>query len=79
MLGKGHEAAKYYKMLIEGEGEVGIAALRLSWERDLGVTHDEQEWAKVCGNSQTMLRDLRVRLIQFKILHRFFLLVRKDW
>lgn len=72
VLGKGHEAAKYYKMLMEGEGEIGIAALRLSWERDLGVTYDKQEWAKVCGNSRTMSRDLRVRLIQFKILHRFY-------
>ena len=72
VLGKGHELAKYYKMLMEGEGETGTAALRLSWERELGVTYDEQEWAKVCGNSVTLSRELRVRLIQFKILHRLY-------
>ena len=34
--------------------------------------HDEQDWVSICGKSWIMSRDLRVRLIQFKILNRFY-------
>ncbi len=37
-LGAGHDAAKYYRMLMEFRGDGGISALRLAWERDLGGT-----------------------------------------
>lgn len=69
VLGHGHEAAKYYRMLMAYEKDGGMLALRIAWEKDLGVAFGEQDWARICGNSRLMSRDLRVRLIQFKILH----------
>ncbi len=37
-------------------------------KKDLGILYDEQEWAKICGNSRIMSRDLRVRLVMVMII-----------
>ena len=71
VFGRGHEAAKYYKMLMESGGDGGVSALRLIWERDLGLSYDEQDLASIC-NYRIMSRDMRVRLIKFKVLNRFY-------
>lgn len=43
-------------------------ALRIAWEGDPGLSLSVQEWEEICGNSKKMSRDIRIRLIQFKIL-----------
>ncbi len=35
---------------MEYGGDSGVSALRLAWEKDLGVSYDEQEWGKIFGN-----------------------------
>ncbi len=63
MFGEGHEASKYYKMLLECVENKTAVALKSAWERDLNVSFDEHEWEEICSNSRIMSRDLRVRLM----------------
>ena len=49
-LGKGHEAAVYYSMLIQTLGNGPMSALRKTWERDLNLTFSEEDWNKICKN-----------------------------
>ena len=50
----------------------GRTAFKKTWERNLSITLDDEEWDRICRNIKTMSRDVRVRLIQFKIMHRFY-------
>ena len=72
IFGSGHEAAQYYSLLINQSGDKAISALKAAWENDLGLLFTEDKWAKIVGNSKQMSRDIKTRLIQFKILHRFY-------
>lgn len=70
--GKGHEAAVYYSMMIQTLGNGPISALQKTWERDLNLTFSDEEWNRICRSVKVVSRDARVRLIQFKIIHRFY-------
>lgn len=70
--GKGHEASVYYSLLIQDLGNEAMTGLKLTWERDLNLTLDDKEWERICKNIKALSRDARVRLIQFKIIHRFY-------
>ena len=70
--GKGHEASVYYSMMIQTLGDGAISALKKTWERDLNLTLNDEDWDRICKNVKVMSRDARVRLIQFKIIHRFY-------
>ena len=45
---------------------------KTSWEKDLSIEFEEEEWDEICKNSKKMSKDTRVKLIQFKILNRFY-------
>ena len=68
----GKEAFKYYKLLLSANENGSLISVKSAWEKDLGVSFDDLDWAKICTNGRTLPRDLRVRLMQFKILHRFY-------
>ncbi len=70
--GKGHEAAVYYSMMMQTLGNGPIIALQKAWERDLNLAFSDEEWNRICKNVKVVSRDARVRLIQFKIIHRFY-------
>lgn len=72
VFGEGCEASKYYKMLLEYGGNQNVAVLKFVWERDLVVSFEGQEWNEICSNSRKMSREMRVRLIHFKIFHCFY-------
>lgn len=59
-------------MLIQTLGNGPIAALQKTWERDLNLTFSDEDWNGICKNIKGVSRDARVRLIQFKIMHRFY-------
>ena len=59
-------------MLIQTLGNGPIAALQKTWERDLNLTFSDEDWNRICRNIKVVSRDARVRLIQFKIMHRFY-------
>lgn len=60
---------------MEPSGSIGrgpIAALQKTWEGDLNLTFSDEDWNGICKNIKAVSRDARVRLIQFKIMHRFY-------
>lgn len=57
--GKGHEASVYYSMRIQSPGNGALSASRKTWERDLNLTLDDEEWDRVRKNIQTMLREAK--------------------
>lgn len=72
LYGKGHEASMYYSWLIQNIGEANSQALKKIWERDLNIILDDKEWQGILKNAKMASRDARIRLIQFKIVHRFY-------
>ena len=71
VFGTGHEASFYYSnILIENARVPGVS--KTSSERDLNINIEEEEWDEICRNSTKMSKDTRVKLIQFKILNRFY-------
>ena len=69
--GLGHEASHYYNM-ISNRAHKGTSALKLVWEIDLNTSITDKEWDKICQNIKKTSRDIKIRLIQFKILNRFY-------
>ena len=59
----------YYTMLMQRLGNGALSALKKTWEKDLNITLDDGEWDMICKNVKTVSR---VRLIQFKIIQRFY-------
>lgn len=68
--GMGHEASAYYTMLAGNQDY--ILALKTVWERDLEVTYTDDEWKDVINNLKNLARDIRTRLVQFKIINRMY-------
>lgn len=68
----GGKASTYYSQMIRSVGDGALQALKLTWERDLSLTLEDDEWDMICKNIRAVSRDARVRLIQFKIIHRFY-------
>ncbi|KAL2085077.1 hypothetical protein ACEWY4_018397 [Coilia grayii] len=68
--GLGHEASFYYSMLLDKY--VSSFSLKKVWERDLSTTFTDDEWMHVLCNSKKMARDLRTRLVQFKIINKMY-------
>ena len=50
----------------------GASCLRLVWEGDLKATFTDREWSRILQNMKKMSRELRTRLVQFKILNRVY-------
>ena len=71
IFGMGHEASAYYTMLLDASDQ-GTFASKLPWEKDLGLTFSDGAWAKILRNGKKMSRELRTRLIQFKIVNRVY-------
>lgn len=71
VFGGGHEASKYYSVLLIGTDK-GLPSLRSAWETDLSTSFTDQEWTMILQNSKKLSRELRTRLIQFKLLHRIY-------
>lgn len=70
--GRGHEASKYYSMLINNQDNGAISALKTIWEKDLNLSWEAEEWENIFKNIKLMSRDAKIRLMQFKIMHRFY-------
>lgn len=69
---KGHAASAYYSILLLINVHEKMAPLRRSWETDLNVSITEEAWTVILNNSKRMSRELKTRLIQFKILNRVY-------
>ena len=48
------------------------STLKKSWEVDLKQTFTDMEWKIILRNSKRMSRELRTRLVQFKIINRVY-------
>ena len=64
-----HGAFYYYSMLMSNSGYPFNTALKALWERDLNITFIENDWDTIVGITKQVSRDIKIRLIQFKILH----------
>lgn len=71
IFGKGHEAAAFYSVLLRNSQD-DLPALRSTWEADLNIGLSEENWGSILKNSKKVSRELKTRLIQFKILHRVY-------
>ena len=71
IFGLGHEASAYYAMLLEVSDKSMIVS-KIPWERDLEVTISDGDWVRILRNCKKMSRELRTRLIQFKIVNRIY-------
>ena len=71
IFGLGHEASAYYTMFLEASAS-GIVVSKTPWERDIGVSLSDEEWDEILGNGKKLSRELRTRLIQFKIINRIY-------
>lgn len=71
VMGLGHEASVYYAMIFQQTVTVSYA-LKLTWSADLNIEVTEKEWDQICENIMRVSRDIKIRLIQFKILNRFY-------
>ena len=71
IFGMGHEASAYYSLLREASDQNGLTS-KLPWERDLEITISDDNWIKILRNGKKMSRELRTRLIQFKIINRVY-------
>lgn len=69
--GRGHEASAYYAMILTAS-DSNILSLKMTWETDLKVSFTDAEWGRILSNGKKMSRELRTRLIQFKILNRIY-------
>lgn len=70
VFGLGHEASHYYSMLLRCSDK-SASALRVVWESDLATAFTEEEWKLLLRNFKKMSRDLKTRLIQFKVHLRY--------
>ncbi len=70
--GRGHEASVYYRLLMDKIDQNFHSALRRIWSNDLNLSLSDEDWSRICRNCKTVSRNLGVRLIQFKILNRFY-------
>ena len=71
VFGGGHEASLYYAMMLKCSNK-GSFSLKLTWEADLQVKFTEKEWSRILLNLKKLSRELKTRLVQFKILHRVY-------
>ena len=67
----GHEASAYYSMLLNNS-DCNSSSLKLTWEADFNMSFTDEEWSLILRNMKKMSRELKTRLIQFKILHRVY-------
>uniref|UniRef100_A0A3P9MG76 Reverse transcriptase zinc-binding domain-containing protein n=1 Tax=Oryzias latipes TaxID=8090 RepID=A0A3P9MG76_ORYLA len=70
-LRRGHEAAAYYRMLLT-MSDTNTLSLKTTWETDLNINLTEAEWNGITKNIKKLSRELRTRLVQFKVLHRIY-------
>lgn len=71
VFGRGHEVAAYYRMLLTASDPIGVS-LKIYWDNDLNITLTEEEWSMILKNVKKLSRELRTRLVQFKILQRVY-------
>lgn len=63
--------SKFYSMLGKRRDK-GLPTLWSAWEVDLGMAFTDQEWKMILQNIKTMSRELKTRLVQFKLMHRIY-------
>lgn len=71
VMGMGPEASIYYAMIFEQKIKPSYA-LKSIWSTDLNINITDKEWDKIYENITKVSRDIKIRLIQFKILNRFY-------
>lgn len=71
IFGRGHEASVYCSMILKCSDK-GASCLKLIWEGDLNISFTDREWSRILQNMKKMSRELRTRLVQFKILNRLY-------
>lgn len=69
--GRGHEASLYHKMLLSAS-DPHVLSLKKTWDTDLNVCFTKKEWKGILKNVKRMSRELRTRLVQFKIRNRVY-------
>ncbi len=67
VFGTGHEASKYYRLLLKNFIS-NTSGLKSAWETDINLTFTDEEWENILKNCKKMSRELRTRLVQFKII-----------
>lgn len=70
MFGHWLEALVYYRLLTALDPT--IMSLKRAWEKDLNLSLTEEEWYSILRNGKKMSRELKTRLVQFKILHSLY-------
>ena len=71
IMGLGHEASIFYTMLFQQTVTISYASM-LTWSADLNIDVTHKDWDRICENIKRVSRDIKIRLIQFKILNRFY-------
>ena len=67
-----HAASFVYSYLIT-RTSTSTEGLKIVWERDLGVSFEDEEWNTLVEEMLHPMRDARSKLIQYKILNRVYL------
>uniref|UniRef100_A0A3Q1G672 Reverse transcriptase zinc-binding domain-containing protein n=1 Tax=Acanthochromis polyacanthus TaxID=80966 RepID=A0A3Q1G672_9TELE len=70
-LGKDCKASVFYAMLLKNSNN-DLPTLKRTWEIDLNMQFSDIEWANILRNGKKLSRELRTRLVQFKILNRLY-------
>lgn len=66
-----HAVSKYYSEFIQQNCNL-LLVLKNIWEKDLGVSFSEPQWLKICKSFKNLSRDVRIKLIQFKIINHVY-------
>lgn len=67
IIGNGHEASKYYALLVGQASQNISSAVKTIWGK--GCTFDDKDWGKFAGILKSMYRSIKTRFLQVKTLH----------
>ncbi|KAJ0061406.1 hypothetical protein NL108_018634 [Boleophthalmus pectinirostris] len=70
-MGLGHEASFYYSHIFQHKHPM-LYTLKTIWSSDLNINLTDEDWNKICENTNKLSRDVKIKLINFKILNRFY-------
>ena len=65
------KASEFYRMAIKMRSD-NENSLKILWQRDLGSEIDSETWSKILSSSGRYIRESRGKLVQYKILHRYY-------
>lgn len=69
--GAGCKASIFYSMLLKSSIN-DPPTLKHTWESDLNTQFTDSAWANILKNGKKLSKELRTRLVQFKILNRLY-------